>query len=118
MTSTSALELFEPLGYKFNSEVSESLNEHGVEVICSRYHGMGHVQVLCRHNKIRTPNKYFLGVIGGSDGFAAQDNYNIFSKRVKDRSEYLTLEEVFDYALYTMNNSIYTTYEEMKNSRR
>ena len=118
MTSVDALELFKPLGYKVDTKVSETLDGHGVEVVCSRYHGMGHVQVLCAHKSRRSPNKYFLGVLGGSDGYAAQDNHNIFVKTVKDKSKYLTLEEVFEYALYTMNNSIYTTYEEMKNSRR
>lgn len=96
--------LFEPLQYEENKEFAQTYESSARSELLFRYHGMGNYQVIGVNPKRNTMKKrYFLGVVGGQNGFEVESN----EKDFRNLNKYYTLEELCYQCLRTYNLSPY-----------
>lgn len=98
---------FSHIGYREDPQiVKEYSSNHRTNLLC-RYHGMGHMQVIGVDPTIKDDKRYFIGILGGSNGYDSGVNDREFRSIGDLGTKYFTLDELCRIALESINGEIY-----------
>ena len=73
------IEYLDALEYMVVDKAINVFDTSRKKVLFERYHGMGHRQLICIDPTKETDDKYFLVVIGGSNGYDCDYNFKNFT---------------------------------------